>query len=202
MFDPYLGHLDQTRMIHPICNSLLPGAGVRKEPGLTLGRGDTSRCDMKQEMEKRFWAKVDKNGPNGCWVWTASRYSSGYGAFGTENHKVQAAHRFAYLSIKGEIPEGMELDHVCHNRACVNPDHLRICTHAENARNTGLKVGNKSGYKGVSWHRGAKKWRATIFLNYKQVHLGFFVTPESAHLAYCEAATRIHGDFANVGETA
>lgn len=83
-------------------------------------------------VEDRFWAKVDKNGPLGCWVWTASTYPSGYGAFGVAPGKVNCAHRFAYELLVGPIPEGLQLDHLCRTRLCVNPVHLEPVTIAEN----------------------------------------------------------------------
>lgn len=77
------------------------------------------------EIERRFWAKVDKNGPNGCWVWTAAN-ASGYGRFWV-GHLV-VAHRFAYELLVGPIPDGMQLDHLCRNPPCVNPAHLEPVT--------------------------------------------------------------------------
>ncbi len=83
----------------------------------------------------RFWSKVDKAGPvppgrpglGPCWVWAASRNPHGYGRFGSEK-----AHRVAYVLVRGPIPAGLELDHVCRNTSCVNPLHLEAVTHAVN----------------------------------------------------------------------
>ena len=155
---------------------------------------------MKPDVESRFWAKVDKNGPNGCWVWVAAKMSNGYGVFGIDGNRTCLAHRFSFESAQGKIPEGIVLDHVCHNRSCVNPSHLRTCSLAENGKNQNLREGSKSGFKGVSWHSGAGRWRATVTIAHKQVHLGFFDDPALAHLAYCEAADRFHGTFANHGD--
>lgn len=86
--------------------------------------------------DPRFWAKVDFTGP--CWVWTGYTNADGYGKLcrGTTTY---AAHRVAYFGMVGEIPNGLELDHLCRNRACVNPDHLEPVTHHVNVmRGSGL----------------------------------------------------------------
>ena len=92
---------------------------------------------------ERFWEKVDKNGPNGCWVWLASLGSTGYGQFEVD-YKPLKAHRFAYILLVGPIPDGLELDHLCRNRPCVNPDHLEAVSHADNVqRGVGPSVENR-----------------------------------------------------------
>lgn len=87
--------------------------------------------------EKRFWLKVDKNGPGGCWLWTSTLIKGGYGRFGLNGRHV-LAHRYSYELNVGPIPEGMEIDHVydrgCRHRNCVNPAHLEPVTKDENIR--------------------------------------------------------------------
>jgi hypothetical protein len=69
--------------------------------------------------------------PFGCWVWQGKRNEAGYGRF-TCGGKQRFAHRVAYTWLNGDIPSGLDLDHLCRNRACINPDHLDPVTHKEN----------------------------------------------------------------------
>jgi len=83
--------------------------------------------------EERFWAKVDKSDPDGCWRWTgATDGGHYYGSFMFEG-KVRRAHRVSWTLAYGEAPpEGMDLDHLCRVTLCVRPDHLEVVTHHEN----------------------------------------------------------------------
>jgi len=81
-------------------------------------------------IEERFWSKVEKT--DGCWIWIAGIRTDGYGEFHPIRTKTVMAHRFSYELIKGNIPAGLTLDHLCRNRPCVNPDHLEPVTLTEN----------------------------------------------------------------------
>lgn len=77
----------------------------------------------------KFWRKVERT-PT-CWLWNGPKNKSGYGYF-SFGKQFKRAHRLSYEEVRGEIPKGMVLDHICRIRNCVNPDHLRIVTNAEN----------------------------------------------------------------------
>lgn len=87
----------------------------------------------REETSVRFWRKVAKSSPDDCWEWLAKKLTSGYGLFSYGGRFI-TAHRAALL-ITGKIPKpGEEADHICKNRSCVNPAHLRFVSKAENLR--------------------------------------------------------------------
>ncbi len=106
-------------------------------------------------VEERFWSKVDKQGDNGCWLWTAALSNHGHGRFMLDG-QCKSTHRLAYEWLVGPIPDGLVLDHQCHNndptcwagndclhRRCVNPAHLEATTQQINnlrGHNNGAKT--------------------------------------------------------------
>jgi hypothetical protein len=83
------------------------------------------------DPRKRILSGALVDAETGCWVWQRQISTSGYGMTSYQG-KYMGAHRAVYLLEKGEIPEGLELDHLCRNRACINPEHLEPVTRREN----------------------------------------------------------------------
>lgn len=79
----------------------------------------------------RFWSKVARDPTSGCWEWQAYRNPAGYGVF-SMRRKTLLAHRWAYEHFIGPIPEGLDLDHLCRNRCCCNPNHVEPVTRKTN----------------------------------------------------------------------
>ncbi len=129
----------------------------------------------------RFWAKVEKSA--GCWLWTGSRNKGGYGKLMRQGKTIYA-HRYSFEARGITIPAGMQVDHICHNKACVRPDHLRIVTPKQNMENlTHGRSGSRSGIRGVSWNNRARRWQAAVGHAGTIYSLGYF-----SDLADAEAA--------------
>ncbi len=88
-------------------------------------------------IRSRFDEKIHKDEANGCWLWTAARNENGYPLLWAGGKMIRA-HRFSYEVHVGSIPAGLDLDHLCRVRHCVNPAHLEPVTRSENLRRSPL----------------------------------------------------------------
>ena len=122
--------------------------------------------ELSDVEKRRFWDKVEKR-EDGCWKWTgstkANRCGVRYGQVWIRRH-VYLVHRVSWRIFHGQIPEGMVVDHRCHNTLCVNPAHLHVVTQQENSENRLGPSSSKSdcprsGFRGVSWDKKYAKWK-------------------------------------------
>ncbi len=108
-----------------------------------------------------FWSKVDRHGPDECWMWQASTHRDGYGQFQLDG-KTTRAHRFSYILAHGEIPKGLLVRHTCDHPACVNPAHLLTGTDYDNCHDK-IDRGRENPPKG-SRNRHAKLTDSQVIL--------------------------------------
>lgn len=102
----------------------------------------TAGIPLGAMLPPRFWAKVDRSGD--CWIWTGALQSKGYGSFRL-NGRTRLAHRLAYESGHGPIAPGLQVDHLCRVRRCVNPGHLEPVSSGLNNRREHLANRRLSG---------------------------------------------------------
>jgi hypothetical protein len=96
-------------------------------------RRGTIPATRKPDTETRFWSKVERRADDQCWPWQGTVLASGYGQFRVGLGHARA-HRYAYELLVGPIPDGLTIDHLCRNRACVNPAHMEPVTASENVK--------------------------------------------------------------------
>ena len=108
--------------------------------------------------------------------------------------KLQQLSRLIFTYHNGYIPK--YIDHINGNTKDNRIENLREVTAAQNNHNRAIAKNNKSGVKGLSFSKASKKWKAQIEINYKQIHLGYFVDKELAELVINEARNKYHGQYA------
>lgn len=156
-----------------------------------------------------FQALLDYDVSTGNFYWRVDRYRVVTGSLAGQRHpsgywmvgvgrRRYLAHRLAWLFTHGAWPSAT-IDHINGNRLDNRISNLRAASVAENTRNGRKRSTNTSGFKGVSWRAQSQMYRAYIVKDGRQYGLGLHKTPEAAHIAYLEAAARLHGEFASAG---
>lgn len=95
---------------------------------------------LTPKQAKRFSRFVSPEPNSGCWLWSGATVQNGYGVFHMTPKSHVVAHRISYQLHIGAIPPGMEIDHICFTRGCVNPDHLEAVSHQENDRRKHVRL--------------------------------------------------------------
>lgn len=132
----------------------------------------------------RFWDRVDKTPTYGCWNWSGGSTTKGYGTYFISGKK-QYAHRLSWANHNGEMPpKGMQIDHTCFNRSCVNPQHLDLVTLTENTKRRRLAVkGRWPGLAGSYWDPELGLWSAVIVYKGELILCGNHTTRGRAEIA-------------------
>ena len=148
-----------------------------------------------------LYHKVNK-GTNGAYRCIGEkagfRTNTGHMALSIDDKKY-LVHRAVWAWHYGTTPAGMEVNHINSDRTDNRIENLRLASRMETAQHAGMRKDNVSGFKGVSFCKDRRKWVAQITINRRQTPLGRFDTKEEAHAAYCAAAERYFGEFANFG---
>ena len=134
-----------------------------------------------------------------CIEWTGSTSGIGYGRIKVRG-KGMLVHRFAWEQANGPIPEGKFVDHTCHNRLCINVEHLRLADPQQNARNrTGAKPGSKTGVRNVLPSKNGDRFRVRITVNGRPTSFGTYDTLREAEAVATAKRKELFGEFAGGG---
>lgn len=130
-----------------------------------------------------------------CRPWYRLRNANNaYALTGSRHTGTRAAlHRFLL-----DAPEGLEVDHIDGDGLNNSRSNLRLATRTQNSANRGKNRNNRSGFKGVTFYKRTGKWMAQIGVDGKNVHLGYYGTPEEAAEAYDKAALAAWGPYARL----
>lgn len=145
--------------------------------------------------EESFLGRTEPLLWSGCLVWTGARDSGGYGNIWADG-RLMKAHRYAWTRENGPVPEGAEVDHICHERSCVEVSHLRLATRQQNTRNrAGAQRGRKQDLpRGVTRRGGS--YQARVMINGRAINAGSFPTIERAEIAVKNCRAFYFGEYA------
>lgn len=131
---------------------------------------------------------------NGCFLWLGPDSGTGYGKISV-NGKILSTHRYAWEKVNGPIPEGMQVDHVCHNRGCLNINHLRLATIQQNQFNrSGAQKNSKTGVRNV--YKVLDKWRVVITHDGTKHNFGLYSSIKDAQKVAEQKRAELFGSYA------
>ena len=150
----------------------------------------------REMHEARFWTQVKKS--DDCWEWTGAPWGEGYGQMRV-NGRATLVHRLSFEWSAGPVPVGMVVDHMCWNRLCVRPDHLRLATPSQNQRSqSGPNRRSSTGVRGVTL-RANGRYEARMTEGDRRIQIGNFESLEEACEAIRLAREELWGEFAGNG---
>lgn len=175
-------------------------------------------------LPQRFWDKVRVNEETGCWEWTAAQDWCGYGWFGYDGRS-RKAHRVAYAALVGDLPEwtptGLQIDHLCRIRACVNPAHLELVSHrvntlrgdtitAEQSRRTHCPRGHALDGANIRSSAGRGSWRQCLTCHransatgralFRAAHVALGITRREYHATFGYSRAAAELVLASIGD--
>lgn len=144
--------------------------------------------------QERLMSRTEGSPESGCLTWQGATNYNGYGLMKVSG-KMRSTHRLAYELEHGPIPEGRVVDHTCFVRNCVNVEHMRLVTVAENNRSLSGRRKNDGGLpRGVT--RCGDRYKAGVGDNGASIHLGYFDTPAEAGAVASAKRAELWGEFA------
>lgn len=149
-----------TSCAHADCDKTAHARGYCRTHYRALRKTEELPLRWPKDPITRFWFRVSKQ--SDCWIWLGARNASGYGVIHWDDRD-QMAHRIAYELEVGPISPDRQIDHLCRNRACVNPDHLEPVTMKQNiqrAMRTYCRRGHEYTEENVYWYYGKRHCRA------------------------------------------
>jgi hypothetical protein len=132
------------------------------------------------------------------WRWFTYTPNKGKSWYVVRHPEIRPGNKIVMHREIMKAPEHLHVDHIDHNGLNNQKINLRLCTNAENSRNKSLHRKCSSTYRGVSWHKGCKRWVAQMMFSYKKIHLGCFKSEIEAAKCYDENAKKHFGEFANL----
>lgn len=143
---------------------------------------------LNPNIAERLYAKVVTAGE--CLIWTGQLSDSGYGLISNFNKRLRA-HRVAWMLGNGPIPEGLLVDHKCHNRACVRIGHLRLATNKQNMENLSV-FRSATGYRGVRYNPSNGRFYGVVVHNGQTYSCGGYKTAAACNKAVVKKRNELY----------